>query len=87
MFVCRNLLTKAQVLIVGSWLDYVATVLALWRKANLSIAYNGKQMSTGTYTIAQYGIAVPLALDLFTGKQMPIIHIHPNTGNIQSIQR
>lgn len=56
-------------------------------EATISIAYNGKQMSTGTYTIAQYGIAVPLALDLFTGKQMPIIHIHPNTGNIQSIQR
>ena len=38
-------------------------------------------------TIAQYGIAIPLAQDLFTGKQTPIIHIHPNTGNIQSIQR
>lgn len=56
-------------------------------ETTISIKYNGKQMSKGTYTIAQYGVAIPLAQDLFTGKQTPIIHIHPNTGNIQSIQR
>ena len=38
-------------------------------------------------TVAQYGIAIPLAMDLFTGKQKNSIYIHPETGNILSIQQ
>ena len=38
-------------------------------------------------TVAQYGIAIPLAMDLFTSKQKNSIYIHPETGNILSIQQ
>jgi hypothetical protein len=37
--------------------------------------------------VAQYGIAIPLALDLFNSKQKTRIYIHPETGNILSIQQ
>ena len=37
--------------------------------------------------VAQYGIAIPLALDLFNSKQKNRIYIHPETGNILSIQQ
>ena len=38
-------------------------------------------------TVAQYGVAIPLAMDLFMGKQKNSIYIHPETGNIISIQQ
>ena len=36
-------------------------------------------------TVAQYGVAIPLALDWFNSKQQYSISIHPETGNILSI--
>lgn len=55
--------------------------------AELSIAYKGKEMAHATYEIAQLGVAIPLAKELFTGKQRPVILINPQTGNIQSIHQ
>jgi hypothetical protein len=36
-------------------------------------------------TVAQYGVAIPLALDWFNSRQQYSISIHPETGNILSI--
>lgn len=55
-------------------------------QAQIVIEYNGKEMDTAIYPIAQMGVAIPLAFDLFTGKDAPTIHFNPETGNIQSIQ-
>jgi hypothetical protein len=55
--------------------------------AELSIAYKGKEMTHAKYNIAQLGVAIPLAKELFTGKQRPVIRINPQTGNIQSIHQ
>jgi hypothetical protein len=38
-------------------------------------------------TVAQYGVSIPLALDLFKNKQEYSIYIHPETGNILSIKQ
>ena len=54
--------------------------------AKLTIEYKNKNWVSAAYQIAQYGVAIPLAQDLFIGKQAPIIHINPRTGNILSIQ-
>ena len=54
--------------------------------AKITIEYKGKEWSSAAYQIAQYGVAVPLAQDLFIGKQTPVIYLNPQTGNILSIQ-
>lgn len=54
--------------------------------AKLTIEYKNKNWVSAAYQIAQYGVAIPFAQDLFIGKQAPIIHINPLTGNILSIQ-
>ena len=38
-------------------------------------------------TVAQYGVAIPLTLDLLNSKKISSIHINPETGNILSIQQ
>ena len=40
-----------------------------------------------TYPVAQYGVAIPLALDLFTTNERPHIYFNTQTGNISSIQK
>ena len=54
--------------------------------ANISITYRGKVLAEDAIQVAQYGVAIPLALELFNGKT-PIIRINPETGNILSIQK
>jgi hypothetical protein len=38
-------------------------------------------------TVAQYGVAVPLTQDLFTGKKQASIRFNTQTGNILHIQK
>lgn len=54
--------------------------------ADLQLTYRDKTVS-GSFEIAQYGVPVPLALDLFTAKEPPHIHFNPRTGNISAIQQ
>ena len=46
-----------------------------------------KQQLTTQLPIAQYGVAVPLALNLLNAKQTPKIYFNTATGNILSIQQ
>lgn len=55
--------------------------------AQVSIEYKNKQMACATYQIAQFGVAIPLAKQLFTGKPLPSIYFDAKTGNILSIQQ
>ena len=55
-------------------------------EAKVNMTYKGKQMACSTYQIAQFGVAIPVAKQWFTSKQIPVIHINPETGNILSIQ-
>lgn len=56
-------------------------------QAQLTIKYNGKPVCSANYPVAQLGVAIPLSSELFISKDGPIIHINPQTGNIQSIQQ
>lgn len=56
-------------------------------QAQIEITYNGNKLCAGKYPIAQYGIAIPLPLELFMSKTAPTIHINSTTGNIQSIEQ
>ncbi len=47
----------------------------------------GNSQSEETFAIAQYGVAIPLALDLFTADKIPHIYFNTQTGNISSIQK
>ena len=53
--------------------------------AYVEVRYRGKEMGKRTMPIAQLGIDVPLAKDLFTGSKKPVIVISDKTGNIESI--
>lgn len=55
--------------------------------ADIQITYKAQVQVRETYPIAQYGVAIPLALDLFTGKERPHIYFNTQTGNISSIQK
>ncbi len=55
--------------------------------ASLSITYRGEILTEYTASVAQFGIAVPLARDLFTGAQPPHIRFNTKTGNILSIEQ
>jgi hypothetical protein len=55
--------------------------------ATVAVEYNGKKMHEGRFAVAQMGVAVPLSMDLFSGKPMPSIRINPETGNILSIKQ
>lgn len=56
-------------------------------EAQMLITYKGKELVNEHYQIAQLGVAIPLAKQLFTGKQSPVIRINPATGNILSIEQ
>ena len=56
-------------------------------EAQVALTFKGKQMAEQTVAVAQYGVAIPLAQDLFTGKSTPIITISEDTGNILSIEK
>ena len=53
--------------------------------AVVRIEYKGQVMTASEFAVAQWGVAIPLAAELFT-KTAPVIHINPQTGNILSIQ-
>lgn len=55
--------------------------------ADITITYKGQNLLQASYPIAQYGVAIPLAKDLFVSKSKPIIYFNTNTGNISSIQK
>ncbi len=55
--------------------------------ASFSITYRGEIFAERTISVAQFGIAVPLARDLFTGTQRPHIRFNTKTGNILSIEQ
>jgi len=46
----------------------------------------GNKTITANYPVAQYGIALPLAKSIFTGRTIPTIYFNTQTGNILSIQ-
>lgn len=57
-------------------------------KAEIALAYKGKEMANGVYQIAQFGTAIPLAKQLFyAGKPGTIVRFDPTTGNILSIEQ
>jgi hypothetical protein len=53
--------------------------------AVIRIEHKGQVMTASEFAVAQWGVAIPLAAELFT-KTAPVIHINPQTGNILSIQ-
>lgn len=53
----------------------------------VKVVYNGKTLKKQTIAIAQLGVDVPLAKDLFTGKELPSIVFNEKTGNIVSISK
>lgn len=55
-------------------------------RADLSLVYKDTQYVQATYQIAQFGVAIPIAKQLFASRRTPVIHINPQTGNILSIQ-
>ncbi len=56
------------------WLDY-------------TIEYGVQCLASKSLPIAQFGIAVPLAQNLFTGKVLPQIVFNTQTGNIKTIHQ
>lgn len=56
-------------------------------EAQLVMEYKGEELVNEKYQIAQLGVAIPFAKQLFTSKQSPVIRINPFTGNILSIEQ
>ena len=56
-------------------------------EAHIVMLFKGKTVAENKFDVAQYGVAVPLAQDLFTGKAIPTIKISAETGNILEIRR
>ena len=50
-----------------------------------TISYDGAPLLEGVLPIAQFGIAVPLPKNLFSGNKLPTIYFNTETGNIQTI--
>ena len=53
----------------------------------VKVLYKGKELAKRTITIAQLGVDVPLAKDLFKGSSLPVIVVSEKTGNIISISK
>ena len=53
--------------------------------AMYKISYINNVMAEGNIQVAQFGVSVPLAQDLFTGKEQPHIYFNPQTGNVEQI--
>lgn len=87
-----TLVAKKQTLLPAGIADKNTPLLSqihynLPGEAQVTLTFKGKQMAEQTVAVAQYGIAIPLAQDLFTGKSTPIITISEDTGNILSIEK
>ena len=55
--------------------------------ATLDVMIKGNVLASRTFPVAQLGVDVPLAKDLFSGKELPIIVFSEKTGNIISISK
>ena len=55
--------------------------------ATLEVRFQNELLGSKTLPVAQFGVDVPLAKELFTGKQLPVIVISEKTGNIISISK
>ena len=53
----------------------------------VEVHYQGHSLAQRTISIAQFGVDVPLAKDLFTGSALPVIIFSEKTGNIISISK
>ena len=51
------------------------------------VRFKAQTLGEKTLPIAQLGVDVPLAKELFTGKELPIIRFNEKTGNIESISK
>ena len=87
-----TLVAKKQTLLPAGYRDKTTPLLSqihynLPGEAQVTLTFKGKQMAEQTVAVAQYGVAIPLAHELFTGKSTPIITISEDTGNILSIEK
>ena len=87
-----TLVAKKQTLLPAGIADKNTPLLSqihynLPGEAQVALTFKGKQMAEQTVAVAQYGVAIPLAQDLFTGKATPTIKISAETGNILEIRR
>ena len=55
--------------------------------ADVKVDYQGRSLANRTIAVAQAGVDVPLAKEVFTGKELPVIVFSPKTGNIVSISK
>lgn len=55
--------------------------------STVNVEYKNKVLGNRTVPMAQYGIDVPLAKDLFKGTELPTIIFSEKTGNIVSISK
>lgn len=55
--------------------------------ACVSVSYGGRIIEKRTVAVAQLGVDVPLAKEVFTGSELPIIVFNEKTGNIVSISK
>lgn len=56
-------------------------------EAEVVLKYKGEEWMHAHYQIAQLGVAIPMAKQLFTGKDIPMIRLNPETGNILLIEQ
>lgn len=87
-----TLVAKKQTLLPAGIADKNTPLLSqihynLPGEAQVALTFKGKQMAEQNVAVAQYGVAIPLAQELFTGKSTPIITISEDTGNILSIEK
>lgn len=54
-------------------------------QGSVTVRYRGATLAERTLPLAQFGVDVPLAKDLFTGKTLPVIQFSEKTGNVVSI--
>ncbi len=55
--------------------------------ANIQIHFGSRMLAERQITVAQMGVAIPLAQELFNGKDLPQITFDTKTGNILSISK
>ena len=87
-----TLVAKKQTLLPAGIADKNTPLLSqihynLPGEAQVVLTFKGKQMAEQNVAVAQYGVAIPLAQDLFIGKATPTIKISAETGNILEIRR
>lgn len=87
-----TLVAKKQTLLPAGIADKNTPLLSqihynLPGEAQVALTFKGKTMAEQKVVVAQYGAAIPLAQELFTGKTVPTIQISAETGNILEIRR